>query len=90
MIYSGNKISSSSPFESSSKKKRKDIDRFIPHSVSKNLYNLFSDTVNPNKIASGSQSSQKKKGYSIILEENLLTNHRDCGKVLNFTEDCNS
>ena len=40
MLYSGNKVFSS-PFESSSKKKRKDIDRFIPHSVSKNLYTLF-------------------------------------------------
>lgn len=40
MLYSGNKILSS-PFESSSKKKKKDIDRFIPHSVSKNLYSLF-------------------------------------------------
>lgn len=42
MLYSGNK-GFSSPFESSSKKKRKDIDRFIPHSVSKNLYSLFEE-----------------------------------------------
>lgn len=78
-MYSGNKIFSS-PFESSSKKKKKDIDRFIPHSVSKNLYHLFNE---PNDIHS--ISSSKKKGYSTILEENLFSHQNDCGKVLNFT-----
>lgn len=68
----------SSPFESSSKRKRRDIDRFIPHSVSKNLYSMFEEAA--------SEPQKKQKYYENILEENLLhqSNH---GKVLNFTED---
>lgn len=76
MLYSGNKIFSS-PFESSSKKKKKDIDRFIPHSVSKNLYSLFEEA---------SITKPKNKPYENILEENLRTTTH-LGKVLSFTEE---
>lgn len=78
-MFSANKVLSS-PFESSSKKKRRDIDRFIPHSVSKNLYNLFNEAQEMQP-----SSSSKKKGYSALLEENLFSHQNDCGKVLNFT-----
>lgn len=75
MLYS-NKILSS-PFDSSSKKKKKDIDRFIPHSVSKNLYSLFEEA---------STSMTKNKKYESILGENLRST-TNIGKVLSFTED---
>lgn len=75
MLYSGTKIFSS-PFESSSKKKRKDIDRFIPHSVSKNLYSMFEEA---------SSIKCTKKQYENILEENLRSTVH-LGKVLSFTE----
>lgn len=48
MLYSGNKIFTS-PFDSSNKRKRRDIDRFIPHSVSKNLYSMFEEAAGENK-----------------------------------------
>lgn len=48
MLYSGNKLFTS-PFESSSKRKKRDIDRFIPHSVSKNLYSMFEEAASDNK-----------------------------------------
>lgn len=57
MLYSGNK-GISPIFESSSKKKKKQIDRFIPHSISKNLYPLFEEA--PSTL-------KKDKGYSNIL-----------------------
>lgn len=76
MIYSGNK-GMSSAFESSSKKKKKQIDRFIPHSVSKNLYPLFEES---------ECSGKKNKGYSNALGENLFTSN-STGKVLHFTND---
>lgn len=74
MLYSGTKMFSS-PFESSSKKKRKDIDRFIPHSVSKNLYSLFEEA---------SSTKCPKKQYDAILEENLRSTMH-FGKVFSFT-----
>ena len=77
MLYSGNKIFSS-PFESSSKRKRKDIDRFIPHSVSKNLYSMFEEAA--------SSTNKSDKNYENILGENLLSKNT-CAKVLNFTDD---
>ena len=58
MLYSGNKILSS-PFESSSKRKKRDIDRFIPHSVSKNLYSMFEEAATDPK--------KKQKHYENIL-----------------------
>lgn len=76
MLYSGNK-GISSVFESSSKKKQKQIDRFIPHSISKNLYPLFEE---------GPCTHKKEKGYSNILGENLLTSN-STGKVLHFTNE---
>ena len=79
MLYSGNKILSS-PFESSSKRKKKNIDRFIPHSVSKNLYSLFEEAA--------TEPKKKQKYYQSILGENLFSNS-NCAKVLNFTEEKN-
>lgn len=77
MLYSGSKILSA-PFESSSKKKKKDIDRFIPHSVTKNLYSLFEEA---------SLSEGKCQTYSSMLGSNLLHQNKAQGKVLHFTDD---
>ena len=74
MLYSGKK--GLSPFESSSKKKAKYIDRFIPHSVSKNLYPLFQQH---------SENTKQDKNYSNVLQENLLTSN-STSKVLRFTD----
>ena len=47
--FSSRKKTMTSPFDSSSKKKKPhQVDRFIPHSISKNLYSLFKD-VDDNK-----------------------------------------
>lgn len=77
-MYSNNKVSSS-PFDSSSKKKRKHCDRFIPHSVSKNLYSLFEEAAKP---------QDKKQTYSCLLGEQLLP--QQSGKILTFGEEQNN
>ncbi len=43
----------SSPFNNSSSKKKKMLDRFIPHSVSKNLYSLFDKDENIDRNYNG-------------------------------------
>jgi len=77
-MYSHN-IILSSPFDSSSKKKKIQGDRFIPNSVTKNLYSLFDEAA--------SEPKSKAHTYTNLLGEQLFPT--TSGKILNFGEDHN-
>lgn len=76
-MFSHNKVMSS-PFDSSSKKKRIQGDRFIPNSVTKNLYSLFQQ-------ASSETKNKKSQNYTNLLGEQLFPSNS--GKILNFGQD---
>ena len=81
-----------SPFDSSSKKKKKQIDRFIPHSVSKNLYSMFSEIDSNRNENQSIMSKNYGKNYSDFLEQNLMNDHylsSNQSKVLHFGETNN-
>jgi hypothetical protein len=69
MTFSSQKINNNSNGPSSQKKKT--LDRFIPHSVAKNLFNT------------PVQHSHQTQ-YEELLNQNLLTNN--VPKILNFHE----
>lgn len=70
---SSRKKTMTSPFDSSSKKKKiHQVDRFIPHSVSKNLYSLFNDVPNSQGLFGESSTSSNTKNYTHFLEQNLI------------------
>ena len=83
--FSSRKKVISSPLDSSSKKQHQ-VDRFIPHSISKNLYSLFSETKDNTKITSPSTQSCQSQNYSEFLERNLITDTNDFNsrKLLHF------
>ena len=76
MLFSQGKVLSS-PFGSSSKKKKSQGDRFIPKSVTKNLYSLFEE-------ASSDTKNNKAQNYTSLLGEQLFPTNT--GKILNFGE----
>jgi len=88
--FSSRKSNMTSPFDSSSKKKKfLQPDRFIPHSVSKNIYSLFNDASNTLSSKTDKPSSSGQKSYSNFLEQNLIENlnSKTTGKLLHFGED---
>ena len=85
--FSNKKNSFTSPFNSSSKKKKlHQVDRFIPHSVSKNLYHLFNE---PSLPVTTSKPNNTTKNYENFLEQNLLDDFIsvNTGKLLHFGQE---